>query len=183
MKKHLKVLLAAALLLGFAGTSYAAKIYTLPPMKWDRDAGTDSTFISIPVWGGAIVPSVAQDTTAWLDLSRFNFPDGTTSATVIPFVRFQITIGTVAPTTNDSVGYIFQFANDINDMTRTTGFIETAVAYSAVGTNAVIVDAITSAMAATSFGRFVRVIVRNAEIGSGYQRRFRVTPIIYANPD
>jgi hypothetical protein len=185
MKKFGHILALVAVMVAFAGTALAGpKINTLAPMNWDRGAGTDSTFISIPVWVGAIAITAAQETTAWLDLGKFEFPDGVGSATPVPLVQFQITVGTVAATTSDSVGYQVQYANDPADLSRTTGFINGTQSYAAMAQNVAVITALDATRtAASASGRFIRLIVTNAEIGSGYQRRFRVVPIIYGKKD
>ena len=178
-----RIMLLLALLVALVAPSAALaqeQILVAAPLHWDRGAGiTDSTFISIPVWGGAITTATAEDTTEWFNVGDYKFPAGTGSATPVPLLQFQIGIGTVAATTTDSVGYIFQYTNDKTNATRTSGFIGGSIAYAAVSNDAVVVTAMDATRATTAMGKWVRVIIRNAEIGSGYQRRFRVTPIVH----
>lgn len=181
MKNRIMLLLALVLALTAPGFAHAQEqIITAAPLRWDRGASiTDSTFISIPVWGGSIATTTAEDTTEWFNVGDFKFPAGTGSATPVPMLQFQIGIGTVAAVTSDSVGYIFQYTNDKTNATRTSGFVGGSIAYSAVTADAIVVTAMDATRAVTAMGKWVRVIIRNAEIGSGYQRRFRVTPIVH----
>jgi hypothetical protein len=186
MKKVGHILALVAVMVALAGTASAAQFIHESPLKWDRGAGEDSVWISIPVWGGAVATATAEDTTVWLDLGKYQFPEGTNAATAIPLVQFavmaQVTTGASA-VTSDSVGYIVQYTNDPSYATRTTGFQGSTLAYSANsgGTANWVLDAWTSVHTAAATGRFVRLIIRNAEVGSGTQRRFRVVPIIHGS--
>lgn len=188
MKKFLNILALAAILAVPSVASAQSKWLQLDPLKWDRGASEDSVWISIPVWGGSVATATAEDTTKWLDLAPFAFPEGTTSATTIPLVSFavsaQVTTGAGA-ITSDSLGYVIQYTNDRSLATRTTGFQGVALAYNenVGGTACWLIHAVTSARTNTASGRWVRLIVRNAEVGSGTQRRFSVVPIIHGRRD
>lgn len=203
--KHLKTLLAVALLIGAAAPAFAqsgAQIITGERMKWARGissygAGvTDSTRISIPA---AAAAADFADTTAWLDLGQFKFSQFYAKQ---PLVLFQIT--KQLTTTTDSIGYAIQYSNDLGSAANsgatiygsvTVAYI-TSVAASTYGITAgqdgfvgsvvaLSPDAMaehTVATIATAPYRYVRLIVLNSDTSGATGRSyFSVRPVIYGS--
>lgn len=190
MNKCIKWGLAALLVVGVvtvAGAFRAAQaqgqISVQNLLHWRRGIssyglGADSLKISIPAGG----PSVDfSDTTAWLELGSFHFTQVYSAQPIVLFnIRSQLTTGT------DSVGYQVQWSND------GVTFEPQAVAYFTLptaATNGVTagdmgIGKTIAALAPTSSVwpyAYVRLVVKNAQVGSGTRKYFEVQPVVWAD--
>lgn len=154
---------------------------TAGQMRWLKVLTTDSTSVAIAVWGGAVTVAAASETTAWLDTGSEVFPD--VAAKDVPLVLFEVEHQVGAAI--DSVGYIVQWTNNPNTNALAVGstFVSSAMATpptSGLGATATLVTAIDSDQAPGG-GRWCRLIVVNAKVGSGATRRYSVRPFRLKN--
>lgn len=184
MKNRILLLVALAVALA-APTIASAQTFTptTVPLKWNRGissygAGqTDSLVISLPGPGAAVD---FADTTEWLDLSGYEFPQQ--GYTAYPLVTF--TIYGQANTASDSIGYQVQFSDqksipsgNFQTITNTFGTLA-SVAYLSLSASTTVGSNVWGTivgMAPTSSvypHRWYRVVVLNAEVGGTIGRRY-----------
>lgn len=182
--KRFTILAAALVALAVTAHGSFAQTFTpiTVPLKWDRGISSyglgvkDSLVISLP--GPAAAVDFA-DTTVWLDLGSFKFPQQ--AYTAYPLVTFSV-YGQ-ANTASDSIGYAVQYADQIsvpggNYQGITNVFTSATVAYlslsasTTVGANNwgnIVAVAPTSSV---YNHRFVRLVILNAEVGGTIGRRY-----------
>lgn len=148
-------------------------------LRFTKLASTDSTQVAIGVWGPSTTVAAAEDTTAWFDTAGYTFPQ--VAAANSPYVMFQIN----TQTSGDSVGYTLQYTSDAATaapaagVTAASRFTTGAVVYT-TSSNAGTAIPIIAVDNDDANGRWVRLILRNADISTNATRLFSVVPILRA---